>query len=258
METKEQPKIPEGLYEKIRVSISNLVRECRVKETGETHFIAIKGKPLKKDGKEYPRFQALGGAVKLTPKGKEYFIEKFNAQFGIQGRPEEENNDARFILELPKEMQEFSAYTEEQKNEAAERRNQYMEKVLSFFFGKDNPLFEEDVRRETLEDLSNVILEGENNKISTKYESTVSPIQWKIKTSERETGIPSFRLFRLFTLEVPQDIFNKMQKSDTIRILSEEDIMATHKATEVGDPVAITSDGIAIVENIFPDVRDKN
>ena len=39
METKEQPKIPEGLYEKIRVSISNLVRECRVKETGETHFI---------------------------------------------------------------------------------------------------------------------------------------------------------------------------------------------------------------------------
>lgn len=258
METKEQPKIPEGLYEKVRVSVSNLVRECRVKETGETHFIAMQGKPLKKDGKEYPKFQAIGGGVKLTPEGKKQLMEKFNAQFGLQGRPAEENDDARFILDLPKEMQEFPEYTEEQKNEAAEKRNQYMEQVLSFFFEKDNPLFEEDVMRETLEDLGSVMSEEENNKISTKYESTVSPIQWKTKTSERETGIPSFRLFRLFTLEVPQDIFDRMQKSDTIRILSKEDIKAIHEATEAGNPMAITPDGVAIVENIFPNARGLN
>ena len=115
--TGETIKIPEGLYEKVRVSVSNLVRECRVKETEETHFIAMQGKPLKKDGKEYKKFQAIGGGVKLAPEGKKRLIEKFNAQFGIQGRPAEENNDARFILELPKEMQEFPEYTEEQKKE---------------------------------------------------------------------------------------------------------------------------------------------
>jgi len=255
METKETIKTPEGLYEKVRVSVSNLVRECRVKETGETHFIAMQGKPLKKDGKEYPKFQAIGGGVKLAPEGKKQLMEKFNAQFGLQGRPAEENDDARFILELPKEMQEFVGDTDEQKKNAEEKRNQYMEKVLSFFFEKDNPLFEEDVMREVFEDIGDVLSEGDNDKISAKYESTVSPIQWKTKTSERETGIPSFRLFRLFTLEVPQEIFDRIIKSKTLRILSEEDIKAIHEATEAGNPAAITPDGSAIVENIFPDVR---
>ncbi|MFH1129407.1 MAG: hypothetical protein V1686_01580 [Patescibacteria group bacterium] len=254
-ESKETIKIPEGLYKEIYVSVHNLVRECRIKETGETHFIAMRNKSLKKDGKEYPRFQALGGAVKVTPEGKEELIKEFNAQFGKQGRPAEENDDARFNLELPREMQEFSGDTEEQKKEAAEKRNQYMEKVLSFFFKKENPLFEEDAMREVIGDLKSIVSEEEKDKISTEYESTVSPIQWKVQTSERGKGMPTARLFRLFTLEVPQEIFDKMSKSETIRILSKEDIKAIHEATESGNPAAITPDGSAIVENIFPDVH---
>ena len=248
----------EPTIEKIRVSVSNLVNTCRVNETGEVHYLAMKGKPIKLDGEIYDRYQALGGAAKMTDSGKQEFIDKYNAEFGRPDRSAEEDDDARFFVPLPENAREYVGDNEDQKQESKKERDGYLHDVLDPFVNpnEENPLFETDVMREVEEELGDVI---ESTKgVSSTYSGIVSPVEWKTKTSARETGVPSRRLFRLFEIGVSVDQFKEMQESEKIRILSEEDLEAIRLSVKEGKPTAMTSDGGVIVENIFPEFYDKN
>lgn len=223
--------------EKVRVSVSNLVHKIRVRESGETYQIAMRNEKVWKEKGE-GKYQALGGAAKMTKEGKAALINQYGAEFGLPGRPLEEADDARFMLSL----------------EGQGKQN--VSDVLDAFSVLDPSLFEDDVLRETHEDLvsTGVISEEEFSQIAARYEGAVSPLKWKEKTSERETGTPSERIFHLFELEVPEAIFQKMQESESLRVLSEEDIDAINVATKDGKAAARLPDGAIIVENIFPEL----
>lgn len=223
--------------EKVRVSVSNLVHRVRVRETGETHQIAMRNEKVWQE-KEEKKYQALGGAAKMTPKGKQMLINEYGAQFGLPGRPIEEANDSRFILSVKNQEEAI------------------LPKVLDSFSVQDTKLFESDVLREVHEDLvgAGVLSEEEFQTISATYEGAVSPIRWKETTSERETGTPSERIFHLFEIEVPQVVYEKMQQADALHFLSAADVVSIHKATQEGKPAAKLSDGSTIVENIFPEL----
>ncbi|MEK7581922.1 MAG: hypothetical protein AAB488_01165 [Patescibacteria group bacterium] len=235
--------------EKIRISVSNLLKALRVEETGEIYFIAMRGKPIKIEGVEKPRYQALGGGAKVTREGREKIEKEFGASFGISGRPSEENDDARFFVPLPENLR-----SNDKESEA--ERNKFISEVLSEFSEGNKELFELDITRELKEDLvsSEVISEKDFDSISTNYTGTISPILWKEATSERMSSeIPSYRLFHLHDAVIPSRVFEKIRNSPEIRVLSKSDIDAVKLATQEGKPTAITDDGGVIVENIFPD-----
>jgi hypothetical protein len=227
----------EGLSgrERVRVSVSNLVHTVRVRETGETHQIAMRNEKVWKDKGER-KYQALGGAVKMTEEGKAALIATYGAEFGIQGRPAEEADDARFMLDVTEQGEEG------------------VTAVMDTFSAQNPAVFEDDVLRETHEDLvsAGILTEEEFSQITARYEGAVSPLKWKETTSERETGTPSERIFHLFELEVPAAVFQKMRESESLHILTKEDIDAIATATEEGKPAARLPDGGLIVENIFP------
>lgn len=222
--------------EKVRVSVSNLVHRIRVRETGEAYQIAMRNEKVWREKGE-GKYQALGGAVKVTEEGKASLIATHGAEFGIAGRPVEEADDARFMLNVK------------------ERGEENVDAVMDAFSVQDPTLFEDDVLRETHEDLvsAGILTEEEFAQISARYEGAVSPLKWKDKTSERETGTPSERIFHLFELEVPEAVFQKMRESEVLRILSSEDIDAINAATQEGKAAARLPDGAVVVENIFPE-----
>lgn len=223
--------------EKVRVSVSNLVHRVRVRETGETYQIAMRNEKVWKEKGE-GKYQALGGAAKMTEEGKEALMEEYGAEFGLPGRPLEEADDARFMLTLK----------EQEENKVSN--------VMDAFSVQDPSLFEDNVLRETHEDLvsAGILTEEEFSQVVARYEGAVSPLKWEEKTSERETGTPSERIFHLFELDVPEAVFQKMQESESLRILTKEDIDAINKATKDGKAAARLPDGSVIVENIFPEL----
>lgn len=238
MNINRQPGPPEKAPtpERVRFSIINTVNRIRVQETGETMQIVMRNKKAWEQNGER-KYQALGGAAKMTPEGKSMLTERFDAEFGTKARPQEEADDARFFVEvLPDE------------------REKKLAEIIDLFSKQDPSLFEDDVLREAHEDLvsDGVLSEEEFKTIRAHYEGLVSPINWKTTTSERETkGIPSRRLFHLFELEVPQALIPKLETAETLRVLSPSDIEDINAATREGNPAAKTKDGAIIVENIF-------
>ena len=225
------------VQEKVRVSVSNLVHKLRVRETGETYQIAMRNEKVWKEKGE-GKYQALGGAAKMTEEGRAALIKEYGAEFGLPGRPLEEADDARFMLNLK------------------DQRENNVSAVMDAFSVQDPSLFEDDVLRETHEDLvsAGILTEEEFSQIAARYEGAVSPLKWKDKTSERETGTPSERIFHLFELEVPEAVFQKMQESESLRILTKDDIAAIAMATKDGKAAARLPGGAVIVENIFPEL----
>ncbi len=230
--------------EKVRFSIINVVNEVIVAGTGESFHIAHLGKPIVIDGKEYKRYQALGGAAKVTEEGRKHLERVYGAEFGRKDRSAEEADDARFYVPL-----------EEDLRASEKERNQFISSILEEFNNKNDPFFELDISRELREDLvsEGVLTEEEFKQILSKHKGAVSPILWKTKTSEREKAeIPSFRTFHLHDITVSQELFNKLKASKHLHILTEDDIEAIHRAATEGKPAGISGDK-AFVENILPE-----
>ena len=139
--------------EKVRVSVSNLVHRIRVRESGETYQIAMRNERVWKEKGE-GKYQALGGAAKMTEEGKEALISTHGAEFGLPGRPLEEADDARFMLNLK------------------ERGEEGISAVMDAFSVQDPSLFEDDVLREAHEDLvsAGILSEKDFSQIAARYE----------------------------------------------------------------------------------------
>lgn len=244
-------------------SVSNLVNCCRVQKedgTEEVFNITIRGKD--KDGR--PKYQALGGGAKMPRKA----VEKLEKEFGdaIRFRGGEEADDARFHLPLPEDTQVDSSDSLEQQQSAIHKRNEFVRGAFDRFSKQDPALFEDSVQRELEDELTQakdghdaVLSEDEAKTIISTYAGAVSPIQWAEKTSSRGSGMAEyFRIFHLFDIDVSEDVFEKMERSSAIRMLSEEDIEAIKKSTREGKSAAELSDGSVVVENVFPSFYDAN
>ena len=249
----------------IYFSVSNLIRGCVVeKDDGsmQRFDIAIRGRDL--DGK--PKYQAIGGGAKIPNE----VIEQMKKEFGnrIRFRGGEEADDARFYISIPDNAQIKEGDSEEQQQATKESLNEFVHNVFDRFAeyaikesnindtDKSGFSYEVDADREVKEELvkSNIFDLGEVENMKISYVGTVSPIQWEKTTSGRSDGaVGYYRLFNLFDINITGEEFEKMKKSDKIRILSEEDISAIKKATENGSAAAELSDGSVVVENIFPE-----
>ncbi len=234
----------EQYAERVRFAIINVVNQVIVAETGESFHIAHLGKPIVIDGKEYKRYQALGGGAKVTAEGREYLERVYKAEFGRKDRSSEEADDARFYVPLKEDFRT-----------SGEARNQFVASILEEFNKKDDQFFELDIVRELHEDLvfEGILTEEEFVRVATKYKGAVSPILWKTRTSEREKAeIPSFRTFHLHDITVPQELFNKLRASKYLHILTQDDVEAIHRAATEGKSAGISGDK-AFVENILPE-----
>ena len=232
---------------KIRFSVINVLRTCHIKETGESFFIAILGKPIKIDGIDRPRYQGLGGAAKISPELKIKLEKKYGASFNISGRPAEENDDARFIVDIPENLRELDDVSKAM-------RDGLISEIQSLFNKENSESYELDITRELREDLvsSGLLSEDDFTMIEENYSTTVSPIMWNKTTSERMSReVPSYRIFHLHDIILPESIFNKIKNNPKIRVLSKSDISSIKEATQNGNPAAEMEDGVVIVENVF-------
>jgi hypothetical protein len=224
--------------ERIRISVSSFVHHVRVKETGETfQLVQLNEDYLAKTGQR--KYQAMGGAVKMTPAGMQKLVDSYGAEFGRPDRPAEENDDARFFI-----------------NVAPDKKQETLDAILAGFSQLNSEEFEDDVLREALEDIEKALgplTSLERASMSTEYEGAVSPIRWETKTSERDTGGQSERIFHLFELEVPEALAVRLKESDVLRVVREQDVRDMQKATQEGVPGAPLQDGGTMVENIFPE-----
>lgn len=240
----------ERLYpERVYVSVHNIVRQVRIAGTTETYYVAVRNKnPITVKGKTYPRFQALGGAVKTTEKLRQKLKADVGALFGNPKRPNEEHDDARFFMPIPEELRGLDEAT-------TKKRSAFIGKIMETFTDRTSGDFETSVLRELKEDLVPAVMSEEDfNTVATEYVGAVSPIQYADKTSERaENDTPSMRLFHLHDIVVSKAVFDKLASSADIRILSKSDIQKRVEANIRGEAAAVTDDGVVIVENIFPD-----
>ncbi len=239
----------EKLYpEKVYISVHNLVRRIRVRETDEVFYLAMQGKPITLDGVERKRFQAIGGAVKVTEQLRKKLKDKLGAQFGTTGSAEE-NDDARFHLPIPEELRAMDDAT-------SQKRVAYIWSVINKFSDISSKEFETSVQREMHEDFvgKGIISESDFAGVTSRYVGGVTPIQFSYSTSARGGAAPSHRLFHLHDIEVSEEVFNKISSNSKIKILSEDDVARRARASATGQPASILADGSVLVENIVPDV----
>lgn len=216
----------------VRISIANLVTHLRVVETGRLTPIAILSPGKWKQGKLF--LQALGGGSKLTQRGREYLTQAFGAR-------EFEGDDARFLIE-----------------------DAQLDQVMRFFEERDSHFYEIDALRECIGELTaddkypavgnmeaipQILNLSETGLLKTEYYRTVRQPVPEIGsgTSGREiAGVPSRRLFHLFTLSCPEHIADKIQASDAIDILLPEEIASTNGGSRKGK----NNNDIDIADNI--------
>jgi hypothetical protein len=239
-------------------SISNLVRRGRfVHPDGreETFDIAIMAGTTK-EGKR--RFQAVGGGAKLS----ETAVEELRTEYpSIRFREGEEATDARFYIPIPHAAQVNPSSSEEEQAKETQALTTFVHEVMDRFVDPKAPVFTDTIEREILEELTEtkegyepVLTEAEAQKIETSYVGATSPIQWSKTTSGRSGSAAVYhRIFHLYDITIPEDLFNKLKNSERIRILSPEDIAAIRSSTQKGNAAAELSDGSVVVENIFPD-----
>lgn len=271
------PEIPPSIEEKkqpeVYFSVANLVRHLRVRKndgTEDDYIVAVRGKDTK-DGVK--RYQALGGGAKIS---KEYISKMVRGFKGkIRFRGGEEADDARFYLPIPKDAllnpDDLEEISQEEQKRVQQNYNKWVSEVLENFTryatsrdeddveispGKDDVQgysYEVDISREFMEDLNKADISVGREKIVTHYKGTVSPIKWKEKSSERvENAVGYERIFNLFDIEIPEELFNKIKSSDKFKILSKEEIEVINKETERGESLVALPDGCYIAENIFP------
>lgn len=222
--------------ESIRISVANIIRRVRVKETGATYYPAILNPGAFAKGER--KYQALGGGVKMTPLGTDN-LKSMGAEFGP--KESEEHDDARFVISADKFQEAFDAFAK-----------------LSPDSFESDPIREirEELSQEKLSGTGSILTEDETKEIEAEYMGAVCQLPNLPETSERTAAVPSRRLFHLFEIVVPKRIFEKMQKSTAMKLFSEKELkdIAENHAQE-GKQLWKMEDaqGVAtIADNIFP------
>ncbi len=217
----------------VRVSIGNLAPIVAVPSCDEDSHYAVgilnsgsyaKGKKL---------LQPIGGAAKLTSRGRKLLEDKFGAK-------DFHKDDARFLVD-----------------------DQHLEEVLSLFSVRDPDFFEIDPLREVWEELtlsefpSNehfpaippILSVGQVSDIEVVFRNTVrQPFKDEAGTSPLAGKEPSRRLFHLFEIRIPvREVFRYMVTSPAIRILSTTELETVQGGLSKGE----TIDGITIADNFI-------
>lgn len=220
----------------VRISVGHLAPHIVVQETGQAHFVGILAPSHYGKGKLV--LQPLGGAAELNALGVVTLIERFGASEFHKNK--EDGVDARFVMDDGK-----------------------LEEVMNFFEAR-NPKFSDiDPSRELVDELTGFELPGNDllpgipplltkemvEQISIGYARTVrQKFSSEPGTSTlAKADTPSRRIFNLFSLTVPQAIFDHLSSWKAIRILSEEEVATTGGGAHKG----VSSEGITIADNFL-------
>jgi hypothetical protein len=217
---------------RIRVSIANLAWYAKVMGKDIQHPIAILNpKKLEKGERHY---MALGGGAMLTESGKALLERDFGAS-DFEFDKKTGFFDARFQI-----------------------NEEHLETVFWLFTMDGMKAHEHDRTLDFMAELSkeefpgygHILREDEVKLIRPNFARVVrqKPSEAGADTSVRSSvELPTRRLFRIFELEMPGMLFEKLHYSPVIRFLSDEELMTTDGGSRPGR----TNDGYRIQNNLF-------
>ena len=218
------------MLQKVRFSAANLVLTFGCAETGVQHYVGLLNrKALEKKGQRL--LTPPGGAIELTEKGASALL-SLGAEF--EEEPGTSGIDARFTI-------------------PADR----LEEVFRFFETRDEQLFEISAERELMEELGQKELALQDGPLLTAAELTQIELQFTRSirqplplsgsgTSAREGSIPTRRLFNVFHANTTQAVLKKLQESEAVEFLTQDEVATTqggrckglsHRGSTIGDNV---------------------
>jgi hypothetical protein len=223
--------IPEGAA---RISAAHLVTELEDSETGHIIHIAMLSVGAHKQGQR--RFDALGGAIALTPAGQEYVTHALGGT-DIAYDAHDRTYDARFIVP------------------DAERAR----RALRWLSARSAPeYFEGGPNREVFGELTGHELEGFMPAISREHPdwdavryrhlgiAIQPPPDDGTGTSVNAGKVPTRRLFHLWRMSVTADFFRQVREAEQIVSLSDVELASTAGGRRKG----MLSDGTPLADNL--------
>lgn len=208
----------------VRVSIANLVWTATNTDTGEVRNLAVLNKKALSKGERL--WSPLGGGAMLTPAGKKYLEDEYQAH-SFELDKDTGYLDARFLAS-----------------------KSYVSKIFLEFnsFWLD---FEHDASLDALQEIKelNLFSSSERAQLVFVYdvsaEQAVAPVG--TDTSTRAGAVPTHRLFRIYTLLMPDVLFEKIFLQKYIRSLTTLEVATTDGGLRKGN----TTDGDGIQNNFF-------
>lgn len=216
---------------KVRASFANLAWFARVHGTVIRHPFGILNQKKFKEGQR--QYCALGGGAMLTEAGKRLFEEQVDAS-NFELDPHSGFFDARFQVD-----------------------ESHLNLVFEYFESGPNAIYEQDPTLDIRAELTGA--EPGHESIFTVAELKMirvvpfgdvrqKPAEVGTDTSARASSLmPTRRLFRIFELVMPNELFEKIQRSPNVRFLSDAELATTDGGSKAGR----TSDGFMIQNNLF-------
>lgn len=164
------------------------------------------------------RWHAIGGAIKLMPKGKDYLVSTFGAH-SFEDRPGDEM-DARFRLPA-----------------------QHAQGCLTWFQQEHGDMYELTPDREVIDELTD---HGKGGVISVEAAQDISFVSlgWHYQPAADDT---QQRLFHMFEMRCSERCMQELQASEEIRELTPSEIDGTNGGRSQGK----ANDGRKIADNIW-------
>lgn len=209
----------------VRVSIGNLVWTVTNTSTGEVkNLAALNKKALAKGNRLWAPF---GGGAMLTAAGKQYLEIRFDAHSFERDVHDTGYYDARFIADKLHVIEIFSK------------------------FETFNPDFEHDASFDALHEIKELDLfsSSQRAQLKLKYEKSVlqAVAVTGTDTSTRAGELQTHRLFRIYSLWMPNVMFEKIYLQPNIRSLTDTEVATTEGGLRKGN----TADGDGIQNNFF-------
>lgn len=216
---------------KVRASIGNLAWYARVNGTAMRHPFGILNQKMFKEGTR--QYCALGGRAMLTETGKS-LLQQAVAASEFEFDPYTGFFDARFRIDAI-----------------------HLESVFEHFEAGPNSSYEQDPTLDIVAELTGtepghevIFTADEMEMIRVVLFGTVrqKPAEIGTETSVRASSeMSTHRLFRIFELVMPNELFEKLQLSSAVRFFSDEEL----RTTDDGSRAGWTSDGFMIQNNLF-------
>lgn len=216
---------------KIRASIANLAWFARVHGTAIRHPFGILNQKKFREGKR--QYCALGGGAMLTEEGKRLLEEQVAAS-DFELDPHTGFFDARFQIDAS-----------------------HLESVFEHFESGLNAIYEQNPTLDIRAEITGA--EPGHESIFTADEMKMIRVVpfGNIRQKQAEVGtdtsarasvdMPTRRLFRIFELVMPNELFEKLQLSWAVRFFSDEELRTTDGGSQAGR----TNDGFLIQNNLF-------
>ncbi len=213
----------------IRISIANLGWEIACMRTGEIASIAVLSKRQLMVGERM--WTALGGGAMLTTRGKEYFEDWFSAE-NFEVDEETGFYDMRFTAH----------------EEALESIFKALEVPLSTELEIDPT---QDIQHELLEErisATSLLSPADLAQARFIYSRTVRQAPLRTADTSRRSGSASTRrLFRIFQIVLPSDLYQQFLTHPHVTVLSEKELRTTLGGSSAG----VTKQGDKIANNLF-------